>query len=168
MFLQENIINVVANVKYISIINAAIFFYQFRVKTTDCYKLTMMLHRDQKYFSIASMSFKNSFVYVQRRINIILRDIKNFCRAFIDDIIIFFNILNQYLKHFSRIFQRLLDHDIKLKSCKAFLNFSSIILLNKHVDEFDLYAVKNKIVVILSWKFSSTLKVLKIYLEFIE
>jgi hypothetical protein len=41
-------------------------------------------------------------------------------------------------------------------------------LLDQHVDEFDLYAVKDKIVVILNWKFSFTLKTLKIYIEFIE
>jgi hypothetical protein len=149
-------------------IDATTFFYQFLVKTTDRHKLTVISHRDQKYFSIASMSFKNSLVYAQRRINIILRDIKSFCRAFINDIIIFSNILNEHLKHLSRVFQRLLDHDIKLNSCKTFLNFSSIALLSQHVDEFDLYAIKDKIIVILSWKFFSTLKVLKIYLEIIE
>ncbi len=150
MFLQEDIINVVTNVKYISMINAAIFFYQFRVKTTDRHKLTIMSHREQEYFSVASMSFKNSFVYAQRRINIILRNIKSFCRAFIDDIIIFSSILNEHLKHLSRVFQRLLDHDIKLNSCKTFLSFSSIALLEQHVDEFKLHAVKDKIAVILN------------------
>jgi hypothetical protein len=168
MFLQEDIINVVTNVKYISMINAAIFFYQFRVKTTDRHKLTIMSHREQEYFSVASMSFKNSFVYAQRRINIILRNIKSFCRAFIDDIIIFSSILNEHLKHLSRVFQRLLDHDIKLNSCKTFLSFSSIALLEQHVDEFKLHAVKDKIAVILNWKFSSTLKTLKVYLDFID
>jgi hypothetical protein len=36
------------------------------------------------------------------------------------------------------------------------------------VNDFELHAVKNKIAVILNWKFFSTLKALKIYLEFIE
>ncbi len=66
------------------------------------------------------------------------------------------------------MFQRLLKHDIKLNLCKAFLSFSSVVLLEQHVDDFELHAVKNKIVIILNWKFSVTLKALKIYLEFIE
>jgi hypothetical protein len=41
-------------------------------------------------------------------------------------------------------------------------------LLEQHVDDFDLHAVKDEIAVILNWKFSSTLKTLEIYLEFIE
>jgi hypothetical protein len=125
-------------------------------------------HREQEYFFVVLMSFKNSLAYTQRRIDIILRNIKHFCRTFIDDIIIFSNILEKHLDHLSKIFQFSLNNDIKLNSCKTFLNFSSIALLEQHVDDFELHAAKNKIAVILNWKFSATLKVLEIYLEFIE
>jgi hypothetical protein len=138
------------------------------VQKKNKHKLTVVSHREQKYFSVISMNFKNSSAYAQRRINIILRNIKHFCRAFIDDIIIFSNILKKHVQHLFTMFQRLLDHDIKLNSCKAFLSFSSVALLEQHVDEFDLYAVKDKIAVILNWDFLSILKTLKIYLEFIE
>jgi hypothetical protein len=168
MFLQIDIIWTVAECKFIFVINATTFFYQFRVRKKDKHKLTIVFHREQKYFSIALMRFKNSFAYAQKRIDIILRNIKKFCQAFINDIIILFNILKKQIEHFSKMFQRLLEHDIKLNSCKAFLSFLSVVLLEQHVDDFELHAVKNKIVVILSWKFSVTLKALKIYLEFIE
>ncbi len=168
MSLQIDIISAVTKAKFISIIDVAAFFYQFRVRISDRHKLTIMSHREQKYFSIAFMSFKNSSAYAQRRINIILQDLKHCCRAFIDDITIFSSTFEKHIKHLSVIFQRLLDYDIRLNSCKAFLNFSSIALLEQHVDEFDLHAIKNKIVVIFNWKFLSTLKALKIYFEFIE
>jgi hypothetical protein len=168
MSLQSNIIAAVAECKLIFVIDVAAFFYQFRVRSKNRHKLIVVSHREQEYFFVAFMSFKNSFAYEQRRINIILRNIKHFCRAFIDDIIIFSNILKKHLDHLSKIFQFLLNNDIKLNSCKTFLSFSSIALLEQHVDDFDLHAVKNKIAVILNWKFSATLKVLEIYLEFIE
>jgi hypothetical protein len=66
------------------------------------------------------------------------------------------------------MFQRLLEHDIKFNSNKTFLKFSSMTLLDQHVNDLDLHAVKNKIAVILNWKFFAILKILKIYLEFIE
>jgi hypothetical protein len=150
MSLQTNIISAVADSKYISMIDAAAFFYQFRVKTADRHKLTIVSHREQKYFFVALMSFKNSFAYAQRRIDIILRNIKRFCRVFIDDIIIFSNTLKEHIEHLSTMFQRLLDYDIKLNSCKAFLNFSSVALLDQHVNDFELHVVKNKIAVILN------------------
>jgi hypothetical protein len=168
MSLQIDIISAVTEAKFISIIDVAAFFYQFRVRISDRHKLTIVSHQEQKYFSVALMNFKNSSAYAQRRIDIILRDLKHCCKAFIDDITIFSSTFEKHIKHLSVIFQRLLDYDIRLNSCKAFLDFSSIALLEQHVDEFDLHAIKNKIVVILNWKFLSTLKALKIYLEFIE
>jgi hypothetical protein len=150
MLLQADIIFVVTNSKFISIIDAVAFFYQFRVRLKDRHKLTVMSYREQKYFFVVFMSFKNSSVYAQRRINIILRDLKYCCRAFIDDITIFSSTFEKHFKHLSVIFQRLLDYDIKLNSCKTFLNFSSIVLLEQHVDELDLHAIKDKIAVILN------------------
>jgi hypothetical protein len=46
MSLQTNIISVVADFKYISMIDAAAFFYQFRVKTIDRHKFTIISHRE--------------------------------------------------------------------------------------------------------------------------
>jgi hypothetical protein len=168
MSLQVDIISTIAESKFISMINAAAFFYQFRIKISNRHKFIVVSHKEQKYFFVALMSFKNSSAYAQRRIDIILRDLKHCCRAFIDDITIFSNTLDDHIKHLSMIFQRLLDYDIRLNSCKTFLNFFSIALLEQHVDEFELHAVKDKVAVILNWKFFSTLKILKIYLEFIE
>jgi hypothetical protein len=91
MSLQIDIISTVVECKFIFVINATTFFYQFRVRKEDKHKLTIVFHREQKYFSITFMRFKTSFAYAQRRIDIILRNIKKFCRAFINDIIIFFN-----------------------------------------------------------------------------
>ncbi len=166
MLLQIDIISTITECKFIFVVDAAASFYQFRVQKKNRHKLIVVSHREQKYFSMTSMNFKNSSAYAQRRIDIILRDIKQFCRAFIDDIIIFSNILKKHVEHLFTMFQRLFDHDIKLNSCKTFLSFSSVVLLEQHFDEFDLYAVKDKIAAILNWKFFLTLKVLKIYLEF--
>jgi cleavage and polyadenylation specificity factor subunit 1 len=150
MSLQVDIISAVTESKFIFVIDVVVFFYQFRVRSNDRHKLTIVSHRKQEYFSVAFMSFKNSSAYAQRRIDIILRDLKYCCRAFIDDITIFSSTLEKHLRHLAVIFQRLLDYDIKLNSCKTFLNFSSIALLEQHVDELDLHAIKDKIAIILN------------------
>jgi hypothetical protein len=63
MSLQIDIISTVAKCKFISVIDAAIFFYQFRVQKKNRHKLTVVSHREQKYFSVTSMNFKNSSAY---------------------------------------------------------------------------------------------------------
>jgi hypothetical protein len=80
MFLQVNIISTVVDFKFISIIDAAIFFYQFRIRILNKHKLIVISHRKREYFSVAFMNFKNSLTYAQRQINIILRDLKHCCR----------------------------------------------------------------------------------------
>jgi hypothetical protein len=134
MSLQSNIIEVVFDVKFIFVIDVAVFFCQFRMQKADRHKLTVVFHREQEYFFVASMKFKNSSTYAQRRIDIILRNMKHFCRAFIDDIIIFFATLEKHIEHLISIFKRLLEYDIKLNSRKAFLEFSFVALLEQHVE----------------------------------
>lgn len=117
---------------------------------------------------MTSMNFKNSSAYAQRRIDIILRKFRHFCRAFIDDIIVFSDTLKQHLQHLLAIFEILHCIKIKLNSMKSFLGFSSVVLLWQHVDDFELSAFKNKVAAILKWKFLFTLSALKIYIEVID
>jgi hypothetical protein len=150
MSLQSNIIEFVADAKFISVIDVVVFFYQFRVRKANKHRLTVVSHREQEYFFVTFMRFKNFSTYAQRRIDMILRNMKSFCKAFIDDITIFSNILDEHLQHLVLIFKRLFDYNIRLNSDKAFLSFSSIALLDQHVDEFDLHATKDKIAAILN------------------
>ena len=64
--LQSDIIQVVHECKFISVINCASFFYQWRVHSKDQHKFIVISHREQKIFKVAMMSYRNFFVYVQR------------------------------------------------------------------------------------------------------
>ena len=86
------IISVVKNCFYITVVNAFVFFYQWRVHSDDRHKLTVMSHRDQKLFNVVVMKYKNSFVYVQRQIDRLLRVYRKFVKTYVDDIVIFSRI----------------------------------------------------------------------------
>jgi hypothetical protein len=144
MFLQIDIISTMIDFKFIFVIDATTFFYQFRVQSKDRHKLIVVSHREQKYFSVVFMSFKNSLTYAQRQIDRIFRDLK-YCKIFIDNITVFFVTLKEHINHLFAIFQRLLDHNIRLNSDKNFLNFSSVVLLDQHVNNLELHAAKDKI-----------------------
>ena len=72
MPLQTHVIALVARAKYITVVDAASFFYQFRVARLDRQKLTVVSYRGQKYFNIAPMGYCRSMAYAQQRIDIIL------------------------------------------------------------------------------------------------
>ena len=104
---QTNIISSITKCFYISTVNVLAFFYQWLVRKEDRHKLTVVTHRNQEQFNVEVMSFKNISFYVQREIDNILRKYKDFCRVYIDDIIIFSvtrSLIDSLIEYYSRSF----------------------------------------------------------------
>ena len=114
------------------------------------------------------MGYRNSFIYVQRIINKILRSYRHFCRVYVDNIVIFFTSLKEHLSHLRFIFLTFEKMNIHLLSRKSFLDYSFIQLLNQKVDVLKLTTAEKKFIVIANLFFSRTLAQLKKYLDFIE
>jgi hypothetical protein len=66
------------------------------------------------------------------------------------------------------MFQRLWHYNVALNLKKAFLKYSSIILLNQKMNVFDLIIAEKKLTIIINLTFSIILKKLKKYLNLIE
>jgi hypothetical protein len=168
MSAQTNIIVAVAECQYISVMNALRYFYQWAIKFDDRHKLTIISHREQEQFNVCVMSFENSSFYVQRQTNLMLKDFRSFVRAYINDIMIFFKILDEHLNHLRQIFKRLQNYNVTLNSKKVFLEYSSIVLFEQIINALDLITTKEKLVAIANLIFSLTLKELKKYLKLTE
>lgn len=136
--LQGEIILSVRGCYYITIVDAASFFYQWLVAMRDRYKLTVISHRGQEYFNVAPMGFKNCPPYVQRQMDRILRDFRAFCRTYIDDIVIFSVTLEDHIKHLSAVFSKFQELGITLSPKKAFIGYPSVTLLGEKVDGLGL------------------------------
>src|SRR6266498_4618098 len=94
----------------------------------------------------------------------ILRLYKPFIRCYVDDIIIFSKIFEEYVKYLDIIlglFDRL---GMTIKKIKTFLNYPSIILLGQRVNGFDIIISKERTTAIRNLAFSKILKDLKTYL----
>ena len=166
MSLQANIIVVVIDCRFISIFDVVDFFHQWLVKLADRHKLTIVSHREQKQFNVTIMNFKNFSSYVQRKIDAILRNLRDFIRVYVDDIVVFFNTFEKHMTHLHSMFQRLNFYDINLSLKKFFLNYLTIAFLEQKVDVFDFITATNKLETIVKLDFSYILKNLKIYLNF--
>ena len=168
MSLQSDITFAVAGCEYISVFDVASFFYQWNVRLKNRHKLTMISHRDQKQFNVAIMRFKESSIYVQRQIDVILRKHKDYSKVFINDIVVYSKTLENHIKHLHAIFSLLKSFNISFSSEKSFLDYSSMQLLKQKVDAFDLTTVSKKIEAIVKLEFLRNLKDLETYLDFIE
>ena len=168
MSIQADITAAVADCKYISVIDAMEYFYQWGVKLEDRYKQTIISHRGQKQFNVAIMSFKNSSAYVQRQTDLFFKDLREFAKIFIDDIVIFSRIRKDHLKHLKKVFERLSFYDVTLSPAKVFLGFLSLILLDQIIDALKFTTAKKKLAVIVQLVFPRTLNAFEIYLKLIE
>jgi hypothetical protein len=168
MSTQTNIIVAITRCLYIFVINVLRYFYQWAVKFDDRHKLTIIFHREQKQFNVCVMNFKNSSSYIQRQTNLMLKDLREFVKVYMNDIIIFSKIFDEHLNHLRRIFQRLQNYNVTLNSKKIFLEYSSIMILKQVINVLDFITIKEKFVAIANLIFSLILKILKIYLNLID
>ena len=164
--LQTNIIQIVNDCQFISVIDCAEFFYQWRVHFVDRHKLTVVSHREQKTFNVTIMRFKNSSFYVQRQIDRVLRSYKDYFRAYINDIVVFSKTKQNHMTHLRKIFSILTENNIIVNSLKAFIEFSFVTLLEQRMTSLKLSIEAEKMKVISSLSFSRIFDELNIYLEF--
>ena len=131
-------------------------------------KFIIVSHHDLKIVSVALMSYQEFSSYVQHMINMIFHSHKFFVCCYIDDIIIFSKTLENHLQYLNTIFNLFNKLEITFKKIKTHLDYSSIILLNQQVDDFDMIFLKKQIAALQDLSFSETLKDLKIYLDLTE
>ena len=164
MPLQSDIINSVAGCQYISVIDAQGYFHQWPVKSTDRSKLTVVSHRGQEEFSVAVMGFKNSPPYVQRQTDELLRPHRHYARAYMDDIVIFSQSLDEHLQHLYAVFQLFHSRHICLSPKKSYLGYPSVSLLGQRVSGFGMTTSEERIEAILALRFPENLSELDTYL----
>ena len=78
------------------------------------------------------IKFKNNSVYVQRKIDAILRIYRVFAKTYVNDIIVFNRILKKHFNYLRQIFQLLNFYDIRFSSKKSFLNYLIVVLFDCH------------------------------------
>lgn len=145
-------------------LDAKSFFYQWRVKPEHRDRLAVISHRGQEYFKVAIMGYCNSVAYVQRQMDLILKDFFDWCRTYLDDIVVCSRTLAEYILHLRHLLQRLQDYGIRLEPKKAYLGFPEVALLGQRVDALGLSTPEEKLKAIADLQFPDTLKKLETYI----
>src|SRR5947208_16526253 len=94
------------------------------------------------------MNYQEFSLYAQCMMNMIFKSHKFFVCCYIDDIVIFLKILKNHLKHLNIVFNLFDELKITFKEVKTHLNYSSIILLNQQVNDFNMIFLIKHIVVL--------------------
>lgn len=110
------------------------------------------------------MGFCNSPPYVQRQMDRILREFQEFCRAYIDDIVIFSATLEEHVQHLRAVFRKFQDMNISINPSKSFIGYPSVTLLGQKVDGLGLSTAEDKVKALRDIQFPRMLKDLETYL----
>ncbi|KAJ6126071.1 hypothetical protein N7471_010564 [Penicillium samsonianum] len=161
---QDEIVRMCQGARFISVLDAKSFFYQWRVKPEHRERLAVISHRGQEYFKVAIMGYCNSVAYVQREMDLILKNFFQWCRTYLDAIVVCSTTFDDHLSHLHRLFRRLQDYGIRLEPNKAYIGFPEVALLGQRVDALGLSTPKEKLKAIFDLQFPDTLKKLETYI----
>src|SRR5947207_10482812 len=101
-------------------------------------KFIIINYYDLKIVSVVLMSYQEFSSYAQCMMNMIFCSHKFFVCCYIDNIVIFSKTLENHLQHLNMIFSLFNKLRIILKKIKTHLNYSSIILLDQQMNNFDM------------------------------
>jgi hypothetical protein len=119
--LQAEVIQSIRGKLFISVIDATAFFHQFLVHPDYRDRFTIISHRGIEQSAVALMGYKNSPAYVQRFMDKLLSPHRTYCRAFIDDIVIFSDSADEHERHLDTIFALFDSRGISIAPKKSFL-----------------------------------------------
>lgn len=111
------------------------------------------------------IEFKNILVYIQQQKDLILQDIKDFARIYINNIIITNRTLEDHIIHIDCIFNRFVEYNITIKNSKCFINYPSTIVLNQRINIYNLSTIKNRFAALSKIAFPKNTQDLKHFLS---
>lgn len=162
--LQKDVVESIRGKKYLTVIDATSFFYQFLVHPDYRDRFTIISHRGLEQSTVALMGFRNSPAHVQRFMDQLLRKHCRYCRAFIDDIIIYSDTFEEHLHHLRTILRLFQRRGISLSPKKSFIGYPSVELLGFYVDSLGMSTTRERTDAFRRISFPKTLKALETYL----
>jgi hypothetical protein len=124
--LQSEIIASFRGKLYITAIDATSFFNQFGVYPKHRDRFTLISPRGLERPKVALMGFRNSPVYTQRYMDRLLWKHATYCKAFIDDIVIFSDNLEDHVRHLRTIFKLSQSKNIAISPTKSYIGYPNV------------------------------------------
>ena len=114
----DDILALLGKAKYMSVADCRSGFYQVKLKDEHKEKSAFSCHRGLFEYNVMPFGLQNSPAVFSRLMEIVLEGLP-FAIAYIDDILIYSETLEDHLSHIQQVFDRLRKHGLKLKLKKC-------------------------------------------------
>ena len=117
--LIDDILALLGNAKYFTSLDLKSGYWQVLMDEADKEKTAFTCHRGLFQFNVMPFGLSNAPAIFQELMSIVLADLDQFAIAYLDDILIFSSSLEEHMSHIQQVFDRLRQHDLKLKLKKC-------------------------------------------------
>ncbi|CAD6961547.1 unnamed protein product [Tilletia controversa] len=166
---QDVIRRDVARAKYRSKVDQADFFEQIRVIPDVVGKTAFSTPFGTFVSLVAQQGDCNVPSTAQQLMNFLFRKILGqYVHAYLDDIFVFSDTLEEHEEHLGTVFQILRDAELYLSKDKIDLYSKSLVCLGHVIDDNGLHADEDKLSKIIAWKEMSTVKEVQRFLGLVQ
>ncbi len=162
--LQQEIINAIRGKKYLTVIDMTNFFFQLMVHPDYRDRFTLISQRGMERSNVCLMGYANSPPHAQRFMDRTLEKHRSYCRAFIDDVIIFSDSCEDHCRHLHACFSLFQEKNMGFSPEKSFIAYPSVELLGFYVDALGMHSTEQRTQGFRGLEFPATLKALETYL----
>ena len=119
----DDILALLGKAKYFTSLDLKSGYWQVLMNKEDKEKTSFACHRGLFEFNVMLFGLSNAPAVFQELMSIVLHVLGHFAVAYLDDILVFSESMEEHLQHLETIFSRLRQHELRLKLKKcSFLN----------------------------------------------
>ena len=115
----DDILNLLGNAKYYTIIDLKSGYWQVAVDPESVDKTTFTSHKGTFSFQVMPFGLSNAPGVFQQLMSIVFSGCEQFCTAYLDDVIVWSRSKEEHLSHTQTVFDRFREHNLKLKLKKC-------------------------------------------------
>ena len=115
----DDMLAVLGKAKYFTTLDLKSGYWQIPLREEDKEKTAFGCHRGLFEYNVLPFGLTNGPSTFQQLISMVLNELGDFSMAYLDDIIIFSPTLEDHMRHINKVFERLREHNLKLKLSKC-------------------------------------------------
>ena len=143
--LIDDILALLGTAKFFTSLDLKSGYWQVAIEEKDKEKTAFACHRALFEFNVMPFGLLNAPAVFQELMSVVLQDCVDFSTAYLDDIMIFSQTLEEHLEHISIIFDKLRQHNLKLELKKCSFHKSETHYLGFVISEDGIKADEKKV-----------------------
>ncbi|GKT24632.1 hypothetical protein ADUPG1_012796, partial [Aduncisulcus paluster] len=155
----EEILGQLADYSWFATLDLRSGFHQIKVKDDSIHKTAFVTHEGLFEFLRIPFGCKNSPTFFQMQMSRAFRDLRGkCCHIFIDDIVIFGKTIPEFIENLTRVMQRIMDLNLRVKGPKCIFGANKLEYLGREISSEGIRVARSRVTDILELKHPTNIR----------